>query len=209
MCHLTITHCPPLHPQDFRLPSPQTSDMGPPASLPLDIRHGIPNPSPAITGDLFTWEPSTTLQNYWHLMATEAHAVGKRAVRILLECFFVTACKWSLGQSNVFTVVCHSFCPHGRGWLPSMHHRTHDWGGGLYPGGLPPGGRGYAAKAGRVCVLKEGACNQRGRGSASGVLGRPLPPSTTEYGQQADGMHPTGMHSCWMFCLRFQRSQVI
>ena len=34
--------------------------------------------------------------------------VGKRAVRILLECFLVTVRKRSLGQGNIFTPVCHS-----------------------------------------------------------------------------------------------------
>ena len=33
-------------------------------------------------------------------------------------------------------------------------------------------------------------------GSASGEWGR-LPLRITEYGQQAGGMHPTGMHSCY------------
>ena len=31
----------------------------------------------------------------------------------------------SFGQGNVFTPVCHSD-PMGVGWLPSMHHRSHD-----------------------------------------------------------------------------------
>ena len=34
-----------------------------------------------------------------------------------------------LGQGNVFTRVCHSV--HRGGWLPSMHHRSHDQHGGL------------------------------------------------------------------------------
>ena len=38
----------------------------------------------------------------------------------------------------------------------------------------------------------------KGRGSASGGWADPLPPTwvTTGYGEQADGTHPTGMHSC-------------
>ena len=46
-----------------------------------------------------------------------------------------------------------------------MHHRSHDRGSCL---------RGVCIRAG---------------------LGRPPPPSITRYGQQAGGMHPTGMHS--------------
>ena len=41
--------------------------------------------------------------------------------------------KRSLGQGNILTSVCHSFCPQGGlGWvglLPNMHHRSYDWGG--------------------------------------------------------------------------------
>ena len=36
-----------------------------------------------------------------------------RSLRILLECFLVTACKLSLGQGNVFTGVCQLFCSGG------------------------------------------------------------------------------------------------
>ena len=50
-----------------------------------------------------------------------------------------------------------------------MHHRSHDE-GGLHPG--------RAASRGDL---------------PAGGLGRP--PSTTGYGQQAGGTHPTGMHS--------------
>ena len=54
-----------------------------------------------------------------------------------------------------------------RGWLPSMHHRSHEHGvlhpvggGGLHPGGWTD------------------------------------PPRYMGYGQQVGSMHPTGMHSC-------------
>ena len=43
-----------------------------------------------------------------------------RSLRILLECFLVTACKLSLGQGNVFTGVCQLFCSQGRGSLCMM-----------------------------------------------------------------------------------------
>ena len=67
-----------------------------------------------------------------------------------------TARKLSLGQGNIFTSVCHSFCSRGGG----------RW----------------------VCI--------QGGGSAS-------PSDTTGYGQQAGGMHPTGMHSCLSQFLNF------
>ena len=46
----------------------------------------------------------------------------------------ITDRKRSLGQGNIFTTVCHSVHS-GRGWLPSMHHRSHDQGEGLHQGG--------------------------------------------------------------------------
>ena len=64
----------------------------------------------------------------WVLTSSGIHGPGilrdmvdQRAVCILLECFLITAHKWSLGQGNIFTCVCHSI------------HR----GRGLSPGGLP------------------------------------------------------------------------
>ena len=86
------------------------------------------------------------------------------------KCYFqilsiVTARKRSLGQGNVFTGLCHSFCPWGGGggWLPSIHHRSHDQ-GGLHLGGLPPWG---------ICIQEGGLIP---RGSASRGVGQtPLP----------------------------------
>ena len=40
-----------------------------------------------VSSNLFTW--GTAPNWYWHLVATEVHSVGKRAIRILLECFLV------------------------------------------------------------------------------------------------------------------------
>ena len=73
--------------------------------------------------------------------------------------------------------MCHSFCPRGGGWLPSMH-----WEGGV---GFP------------ACIGK-GVCI-RGGGGAD-----PTTPSPRYmgYGQRAGGTHPTGMHSCLFFCLQ-------
>ena len=52
-----------------------------------------------------------------------------------------------------------------QGWLPSMHHRSHDqvglYSGGLHPGGMPMGGSAY----GMVCIqgsAQRGVCIQGG-----------------------------------------------
>ena len=75
-----------------------------------------------------------------------------------------TARKRSLGQGNVVTGVCLS--TEEGGWLPSMHHRSHDQGEeGLHPGGvgLHPEDRG-------VCIQGvKGVC-------MGGLLSRPPPP---------------------------------
>ena len=71
------------------------------------------------------------------------------------DCIF-TARKRSFGHGNIFTSMCHSFCPQGGGGggqLPSVHHRSHDWVGGLHPGrvcmrGSACGGRGSASRGG-------------------------------------------------------------
>ena len=44
----------------------------------------------------------------------------------------ITASKRSLGQGNVFTPMCHYVQV---GWLPGMHHRSHDRGGSSTTGG--------------------------------------------------------------------------
>ena len=87
---------------------------------------------------------------------------------------FITARKRSLGQGNVFTPVYHSV--HRGGWLPSMHHRSHDRG----EEGQPPRGSPFRG----VCI--------------QGV-GQTLPMGY--YGIQAGGTHPTGMHYCLTFLL--------
>ena len=66
-------------------------------------------------------------------------------------------------------------CPQrGGGWLPSMHHKSHDQGGGA---NNPPAGR-----PGGVC---------------------PLPWDTMICSQQAGSTHPTGTHSCYNFLSNF------
>ena len=85
-----------------------------------------------------------------------------------------TARKRSVGQGNIFTSVCHSV----HGW----------WGEGGY-GNFP------------VCItghMTKGVSASRGEGICIGEGGWADPPpwDTMGYGQQADGMHGTGMHFC-------------
>ena len=94
MMHWTSLYRPPVPWQPWHKSFPPwTSDMGPsgPALPPLDIWHGPPWwHLVAITGDLFKVVHLRTFPHqYWHLVTTEARTVGKRAVRILLECFFL------------------------------------------------------------------------------------------------------------------------
>ena len=89
---------------------------------------------------------------------------------------FITALERSLGQDNVFTPVCHSV---HRGGVYGMSACIigHMTGGACIQvsGDLHPGGSASQRQAG-VCI--------------QGV-GQTLPLSTTGYGQEADGAHPT------------------
>ena len=84
--------------------------------------------------------------------------------------------KRSLGQGNIFTDVCHSFCSWWAG-LTSQHASQV-----TRPGGLPA----------------EGSASIRGGGLHLGGLGRAPKDTwnTTGYVQQVAGTHPTIMHCC-------------
>ena len=90
------------------------------------------------------------------LVATISLDVG------ILGYMVITGHKRSLGQGNIFTSVCHSFCPKGRGLHPrgSASRGVSASRGSLHPGGLHPGGvciqewsvfRGVSASGGGVC----------------------------------------------------------
>ena len=64
--------------------------------------------------------------------------------------YLFTDRKRSLGQGDVFTPVCHSV--HGEGWLPNMHHWSHDW-GVCIQGALHLGGGGQIPHILLECVL--------------------------------------------------------
>ena len=90
---------------------------------------------------------------YWHLLVATTHTVSKRAVCILLECLLITARKWSLGQGNIFTPVCHSV------------HR-----GGVR--GCSGGGGGMRCCSGGACMVLfgGGACVVLFRGGMHGFI---------------------------------------
>ena len=103
-----------------------------------------------------------------------------------------TARKRSLGQGNVFTHVCQSFCSR-RGASAPLH-------AGIHPQGRHP----WADTPSRhPWADTPWADPPPGRHT---YLGRhppgkhPTPSDTTGYGQQAGGMHPTGMHICIQKC---------
>ena len=105
------------------------------------------------------------------------------------------------GQGNIFTGVSLS-----GGWLTSMLHRSHDWGvcllgvciqggRGLHPGGRGSASRGLGSTPSHVCLWG---------GQADALLSTPKNTwDTTGYDQQAGDTHPTGMHSCLYFSLKF------
>ena len=87
-----------------------------------------------------------------------------------------TVRKRSLRQGNVFTYVCHSVHREDRGWLPNMHHMSHDqgWGVGVC---IQGGGGLHASKGG-------GWSASKGEGGQTGT-------------RKVGGTHPTGMLPCY------------
>ena len=104
--------------------------------------------------------------------------------------YIITASKRSLGQGNIFTPVCQSFCSHGEGvpWqVPT-------------PGpGTPPGTRytplGPDTPPGTRYALQD-QVHPWDQVHPPGQVHPPRAVHAGRYGQQAGGTHPTGMHSC-------------
>ena len=103
---------------------------------------------------------------------------------ILLECILVTTHKRSLGQGNIFAPVCHSVHREGSASVHAGTRQVH------HPPGTrqaPPRTRHYPPGPGR---------HPPGPGRhPPGPSRHPPPEHTGRYGQQAGGMHPTGMQS--------------
>ena len=95
---------------------------------------------------------------------------GRAPVSIQIS--FITARKRSLGQSNIFTPVCHS---------------VHRW-GGVWSGGEGACSGGWGG--GWCLVLGGGACSR-------GVWSRECLVETPRTATAAGGTHPTAMHSCF------------
>ena len=103
------------------------------------------------------------------------------------------------GQAGIFGAKqCYHRClsVHRGAWLPSMYHRSHDWGSAsreYLPN--PPVGRPQGSASSGVCptLLDADSLGCRPPG------GRPPGPpwDTMGYSQQVGSTHPTGMHSCF------------
>ena len=88
-----------------------------------------------------------------------------------IHLIMITARKRSLGQGNIFTSVCHSFCPGG--WWACVEEgcawRGHVWQGGMYGKGACVAGGGACRQG--VCIAEvsvDGRGGMHGRGGVSG-----------------------------------------
>ena len=116
--------------------------------------------------------------------ASPERPVQGKGIKLTVNYSIFTASKRRLEQGNNVTNFCQWHRGWARlGWLPSMHHRSHDT-GDLHPVGP-------ASKGGLSPVGSGGFCI---------TLWLQTPPqdtwNTTGYDQQAGGTHTTGMLSC-------------
>ena len=125
-----------------------------------------------------------------------------------------TTHKHSLGQGNVFTGVCHSFCQKGSlasQYAPHCHMIRRGGGSASIGEGLHSGegtciqgsasmGRGICIQVGRgVCIQGRGICMQRGL-HPRGFGQTPSPRG------KVCGTHPTGMLSCFSISCCFKKN---
>ena len=102
---------------------------------------------------------------------------------------FITARKRSLGQGNIFSSVCQEFCTHGGS--ASVH-------AGIHPLGADPSKPGIPLD--QASPHLEQTPLDRAPPRSRPPWTRHPPPCTVHagrYGQQAGGMHPTGVQYCF------------
>ena len=118
---------------------------------------------------------------------------------VLLDFIFI-ARKRSLGQGNIFSSVCEEFC--SQGGLPQYMLGYHTLPG---PGDPPPEQTPLWSRhpLGPGTPSLRGADTPPGPGTPPGADPLGADPTCAvhagRYGQQAGGMHPTGMQSCYNF----------
>ena len=125
---------------------------------------------------------------HWALLSYVRYIFSRvfRTRRLIHWISIFTARKRSLGLGNIFTSVCQEFCSQGGGYL----------------GKYPPPGPGTPPPPDQVPPWDQ-VHPSRTRytpGARYPPWTRYAPPGAVfagRYGQQAGGMHPTGMHSCW------------
>ena len=111
-----------------------------------------------------------------------------------------TAHKRSLGQGNIFIGVCQEFCSQGEGVsAPGVCLLQGD----VCSVGMSAPGEGVSGPGG-VCLLlggvySRGVCLPGGGGCLLPGGGWWRPPGTAT---AVGGLHPTGMYSCFLFCIR-------
>ena len=108
--------------------------------------------------------------------------------------------KRSLGQGNIFSSVCQEFCPQVGVCLSAYWDTTHPPPGPPNPlQQTPPRSR---HPAGADIPQRRHPPDQESPGP-----GTPCAVHAGRYGQQAGGMHPTGMQSCSLLILAFHIAQ--
>ena len=91
-------------------------------------------------------------------------------------CFYICVSFCSQGGGFLAYITGHMTSSQREGsWLPSMHHRSHDQGGGMHPEGSASRRREVCIQGGGSASREKGDLHLRGGGLHQGVLGRPPP----------------------------------